>query len=452
MASEAAKKAAIGSQQFAKVNEDAAKRAIPNIVNDIPKIIVNNPGTIYEKIALAQSESDKKMTLTNKLAPRVGGELTAKMTAEAAIKAEIGSQQFAKANEKADKRVVREISKGVTKIIVDNPGKDISEKLAASIVTVSKVREEQSFIGPIQKIKVDIPSGFVMPGSEEYKKKIKEKEELEKASISKIDTLRKKADSFDFFGASKAIKEAEKMKTAGTLTGGDVEELRQLRRNRISTGAGIASFALPTLITPALQGISDNKKYQAGLETASNAGSLALTGLSVGAAYGAKGGAIGAAAGGALGLLSSLPSLMKALNDPLPDLASNLERLKDSFNSSSANAQQYISLTEKISEIQAGNIKNISNADLQRLSSERERAFSSLGPNIQKLVSEAIKKGDMTEANRVIGSQMSAEQSRIGFGNYLNSIKDRKLLPEYGLTPASGFGAMGVVSKKYSIQ
>ena len=76
------------------------------------------------------------------------------------------------------------------------------------------------------------------------------------------------------------------------------------------------------------------------------------------AALGASfGGLPGLAIGGTLGLLTSLPKIFEGFTDIIPDLTKEFDRLKGSFTEISNSTSSYIQISERLKEIQQGNIK-----------------------------------------------------------------------------------------------
>lgn len=237
---------------------------------------------------------------------------------------------------------------------------------------------------------------------------------------SKITSLRQKADSFNFLGSRRAIKEAESLGKSGAITKEEVDALKGLRNNRVQTAAGLGSFLVPTVLTPALQGISDNKKYQASVEAGSSVASLGLTGASVGAGFAATG--VGAGIGALVGFLTTLPSLLKAINDPIPELGMRLEKLQENFIKSSSVLQQYSALTEKLSEIQSGGISGIKQKDIDRLSFERQKALNQVNPEYRTKLAELAKGGDISGLRNFEGIINQIESRKLSSGKLLEKF------------------------------
>jgi TP901 family phage tail tape measure protein len=154
---------------------------------------------------------------------------------------------------------------------------------------------------------------------------------------------------------------------------------------KYSSAALAVSFTAPVLAGIVSQLAGDKTPTQRGIgasvEGVGNIASFASLGLSFGPH--------GALAGAGVGLLTSLPSIIGAFTDKLPDLQRELEKLSESTNRTSDALNIYITASEKLGDIYGG-LVTATNGTVERLRSQQSESFSKLNPDQQLRISRAL--------------------------------------------------------------
>jgi TP901 family phage tail tape measure protein len=179
---------------------------------------------------------------------------------------------------------------------------------------------------------------------------------------------------------------------------------------KYSNASLAVSFTAPVLAGVVSQLAGDRTPTQRGIgasvEGLGNVASFASLGLGFGPH--------GALAGAGIGLLTSLPGILDAFTDKLPDLQREFEKLTESSNKTSDALNVYINASEKLGDVYTG-LVTATHSTVQRLQSQQSEAFSKLTPEQQIRVNRSLQTGGiqgLTEEKALIEQESKQAELR----------------------------------------
>jgi len=117
---------------------------------------------------------------------------------------------------------------------------------------------------------------------------------------------------------------------------------------------------------------------------------------------------------------------IEALTEQIPDLTDTIQRLQDDISKTAQNTSEYITITEKLNAIQSGEIGGVKEGDIDRLAAQRQKLFSQFDPQTRGLISEANKKGDVSELRRIEATVNRINNTRLSGLQVLSENKSLK--------------------------
>ena len=173
-------------------------------------------------------------------------------------------------------------------------------------------------------------------------------------------------------------------------------------------GALAASILLPT-ITGAISSAmpEENTRGRSLTAGAGNIGSYALTGAALG------GGAPGAIIGGLIGVATTFLDIQKNIQEePFKKLEKSIINSQEKLNSLNDSFSKFNSISEKLNEAYAGNIK-LSTQELSKLEAQQIATLASLPAETRDAILKALGKGDVLEVQRIQTEALVSKQASV---------------------------------------
>lgn len=199
-------------------------------------------------------------------------------------------------------------------------------------------------------------------------------------------------------GQGKLFKEIENIKKnySDLVDDSDVKRLKGIRTEKLSNVAFGASFAIPIVsetISQLLPKTEGGRQAGVGINALSSIASLGAAGFGLG-------GPVGGAIGLGVGTLSTIPSAIDDFTSSIPRLTKELERLQEQTNLTSQSLSSYISSSEKLASIYAGDIK-ASKDQIKTLEQEQRVGLINAPSQFKAQLKNKIESGDISGAREL---------------------------------------------------
>lgn len=250
---------------------------------------------------------------------------------------------------------------------------------------------------------------------------LKQADTVNKRLVAETDALVKQ--SGRIFGGRRAIEALEKRVARGGVSGelarGGLEQARAARVSASSRLQGIgigASIAVPIVSQIAQEFFPQNKALKFGVTALADTAAFAGTG--------ALFGPYGAAIGGLIGVTVGLTKAFKNLNDNTELLAKNSQESASRIARSSEDIQSFLSSREKAAGIESGAIAGTP-ADLAKIESERDKAFSRIYASASPRVQKALEEAYVNSNESALQAALQSAQDEIASTNFVNQFLEK---------------------------
>ena len=173
-------------------------------------------------------------------------------------------------------------------------------------------------------------------------------------------------------------------------------------------GALAASILLPTITGAISSGMEEqNTVGRSAASGAGNIASYALTGAALG------GGVPGAIVGGLIGVATTFLDIQKNIQEePFKKLEKSIINSQEKLNSLNDSFSKFNSISEKLNEAYAGNIK-LSTQELSKLEAQQIATLASLPAETRDAILKALGKGDVLEVQRIQTEALVSKQASV---------------------------------------